>query len=299
MASGFAAGAGADMLQEVLRRKFAEAIAQQKLAEDIRQANMQNQVQQAQLGQGQQRIGLQERELGQQVRQYEDAAPLREATLGHVNAETSDLQGRPAMAEAARAAAAAQAEAQRQFTGSQNDLNRQNATRIANINGAKTIEAAKIRAAGKGESQTGSDYGAERATRMRDMISEILPSVDRTTAGVGSVFANVPETGARNLRAKLDALKANVGFKELQEMRNASKTGGALGQVSDTENRLLASALGSLDQGQSPAQLKQTLTNILGSLDRWEAAKAKFGAPGATGTAGKTGTGFRVIGEVK
>ena len=40
MASAFGAGAGADMLQDVLRRKFQEAFAQQQLAEQIRRANI-------------------------------------------------------------------------------------------------------------------------------------------------------------------------------------------------------------------------------------------------------------------
>jgi hypothetical protein len=75
----------------------------------------------------------------------------------------------------------------------------------------------------------------------------------------------------------LESLKSNVAFNELQEMRNASKTGGALGQVSDKENAMLAAALGSLDQGQSPEQLSKTLDNIVGILDRWESAKAQYG----------------------
>jgi hypothetical protein len=40
---------------------------------------------------------------------------------------------------------------------------------------------------------------------------------------------------------------------------------------------MLAAALGSLDQGQSPEQLSKTLDNIVGILDRWESAKAQYG----------------------
>ena len=48
--------------------------------------------------------------------------------------------------------------------------------------------------------------------------------------------------------AMKDTVVSNIGFERLQAMRDASPTGGALGQVSDNELRLLSSALGSLSQ---------------------------------------------------
>lgn len=51
-------------------------------------------------------------------------------------------------------------------------------------------------------------------------------------------------------------------------MREASKTGGALGQVSDREGQLLQSSLGALNQGQSPEAFKTQLKKIMESLDR-------------------------------
>ena len=64
------------------------------------------------------------------------------------------------------------------------------------------------------------------------------------------------------MREKLDTIRANVGFLQLQEMRNNSPTGGALGQVSEFENKLLQSVKGSLDQYQSSEQLKANLEQI-------------------------------------
>jgi hypothetical protein len=51
-------------------------------------------------------------------------------------------------------------------------------------------------------------------------------------------------------------------------MRAASKTGGALGQVSDREGALLQSSLGALDIGQSPTQFKAQLKKIKDSITR-------------------------------
>jgi len=51
-------------------------------------------------------------------------------------------------------------------------------------------------------------------------------------------------------------------------MRAASTTGGALGQVSDREGQLLMSALGALDQGQSPQAFREQLGIIKSSLQR-------------------------------
>ena len=45
ISSGFAAGAGADSLQEVLRRKFAEAVQQQQLAQEAQRIKIAEQAQ--------------------------------------------------------------------------------------------------------------------------------------------------------------------------------------------------------------------------------------------------------------
>lgn len=83
-----------------------------------------------------------------------------------------------------------------------------------------------------------------------------------TTGFVGSIAAAVPGTPAFDLRATLDGIKANVGFNKLQEMRENSPTGGALGQVSENENRLLQSVFGSVEQSQSSEQLNRNLNRL-------------------------------------
>lgn len=79
---------------------------------------------------------------------------------------------------------------------------------------------------------------------------------------VGGV-ATIPGTDAANFKAGLETLKSQSGFNVLQEMRNNSKTGGALGQVSDFENRLLQANLANLDRAQSEDEFKAALDKII------------------------------------
>lgn len=88
------------------------------------------------------------------------------------------------------------------------------------------------------------------------------------TAGAGSYMEGIRGTPARDLAARLETVKANIGFDKLNEMRQTSPTGGALGQVTERELKFLQSVRGSLDAGQSPEQLRQTLSEIKASLQR-------------------------------
>lgn len=91
-------------------------------------------------------------------------------------------------------------------------------------------------------------------------IDRTLPDVDNWTAGIlGSAAAKIPGTTAHNLANRLNTLKAQSGFSELQAMREASPTGGALGPVSDMENKLLQQVWTSIEQSQSPEELRYNL----------------------------------------
>lgn len=103
------------------------------------------------------------------------------------------------------------------------------------------------------------------------------PGLAKTTGlmsavpGVGGT-ATIPGTDAANFKAGLETLKSQTGFSVLQNMRNNSKTGGALGQVSDMENKLLQANLASLDRAQSEKEFKAALQRIVnyteGAKDR-------------------------------
>ena len=121
-----------------------------------------------------------------------------------------------------------------------------------------------------------------------DTLNDIIPALDGDTswfsaeAGLpGAIFRQFPGSRATDFAAKLDTLKANIGFDRLQKMRDESPTGGALGQVSEMELRQLNAALGSLEQNQSPQQLQENLKRIRDHYIRAVSAlEAEYAAAG-------------------
>ena len=120
--------------------------------------------------------------------------------------------------------------------------------------------------------QETSEYQVERAKRTVSNVDNIISKVNGWTTGWGSWLANIPSTDSANFAAELNTLKSNIAFGELTAMREASKTGGALGQVSDREGKLLESALGALDSKQSPANFRKNLEQIKASILAWQEA---------------------------
>lgn len=124
-------------------------------------------------------------------------------------------------------------------------------------------------------------YLEERATRVLNDVDDVINKVTNLTAGiVGKTSEKIPGTPAYNLARNIESIKANIGFNELQSMREASKTGGALGQVAVQELNFLQSVLGSLDIGQSPDQLKKNLEKVKQSVQRWNTTKDRTPAGG-------------------
>lgn len=81
-------------------------------------------------------------------------------------------------------------------------------------------------------------------------------------AGLSSAMSWLPGTDAANLDALVDTIGANIGFDRLQQMRDASPTGGALGAVTENELRLLQAVLASLRTSQSDEQFIENLNNL-------------------------------------
>lgn len=93
------------------------------------------------------------------------------------------------------------------------------------------------------------------------------PSLDGI---IGNIQGNIPETvlslssqDAANALSDYNALISVAGFQELQAMRDASPTGGALGQVSDSENRLLQQSAFASSRTQSEAKFRESLKTYL------------------------------------
>ncbi len=102
-----------------------------------------------------------------------------------------------------------------------------------------------------------------------DIAKQIIESNPGTTTGVvGGVMSNIDQTTAGALKNRLQTIKANIGFDKLQAMREASPTGGALGQVSEFENRLLQSVFGSLEQSQKSTDILYNLQRLQSMYER-------------------------------
>ena len=161
-----------------------------------------------------------------------------------------------------------------------------------------------------------------RRTRNRDVISFVIrPATQRYTQTVfntlddidkifdedwftsglmGSIAQHIPGSGGYNLQRKFDTLRSAIGFDKLQDMRDKSPTGGALGQVSERELTQLNAALGSLDIGQSGDQLRQNVADVKRHyINTVKALKAEYDAAGVKfpidinnlGRSGNTGSG--------
>jgi len=98
-----------------------------------------------------------------------------------------------------------------------------------------------------------------------------------TTGLIGAVTKGIPGTPAHNLSSTLDTVRGNIGFDKLAEMKANSPTGGALGQVSDFENKLLQTLWGNLDQSQTREQFEANLDLVKKQADQsWERVKTAY-----------------------
>ena len=146
--------------------------------------------------------------------------------------------------------------------------------------------------------QQAADIAIGAADRVINEVKQARDKVSGFTAGAGALLSFVPLTEAKDLSKRLTTIKANLGFDRLQQMRDASPTGGALGQVAVQELIALQSTIASLDQDQSPAQLKEALDKIEFHYSNWRDTVRKSGKAtptGATPEAGKQGTAANPI----
>lgn len=85
--------------------------------------------------------------------------------------------------------------------------------------------------------------------------------------GFTGAFPSFPGGEAADAQAIFDSLKSQVSLAKLQAMRDASATGGALGNVSNYEIKVLENNFAALAQSQSTKQFKEQLGIIERRLD--------------------------------
>jgi hypothetical protein len=127
----------------------------------------------------------------------------------------------------------------------------------------------------------------EQANRIVRDIDTILKTAEGSTlpaTGKASDWiATLPiTTGASDIRALIKNIEADVAFKTLADMRRNSKTGGALGAISDRELSLLAAAEGSINPSLSWPVFKRNLKDISDArkelIDLWSGKLSGMGA---------------------
>lgn len=88
------------------------------------------------------------------------------------------------------------------------------------------------------------------------------PGLDGIT---GLIYGRTPgvKGASREAEAIYDKIIAKGGFSELQEMRNASPTGGALGNVSNQENQNLRASFAAIDRRQDPESVRRAINDAI------------------------------------
>lgn len=116
---------------------------------------------------------------------------------------------------------------------------------------------------GQRADQKAYSYAADSMDQLYNSAKGVFesPGLGRITGLYGSNTPNISDD-SRNAQAKLETLKNKVAFNALQAMRDASKTGGALGNVTERELAMLQNSLYSLDQAQSFEEMQRALAGI-------------------------------------
>jgi len=120
------------------------------------------------------------------------------------------------------------------------------------------------------EKERGRQEGQQRAgrtvlraaTRGLEIVPEITPGSGVAGANARKAKSIVPGTAEYNLQLQVDDFLSNVGLDKLQEMRENSPTGGALGQVPVQQQKRLERVLGSFDLAQDPQIIEENLKEI-------------------------------------
>jgi hypothetical protein len=101
------------------------------------------------------------------------------------------------------------------------------------------------------------------------------PGLENITGPIFGRTGSVTREGSR-AQAQYDKIVAKGGFQALQDLRDASKTGGALGNVSNQEGKQLTASFAAIDRRQNAedvrAAIDQAISDIEGSKTRMREA---------------------------
>jgi hypothetical protein len=114
-----------------------------------------------------------------------------------------------------------------------------------------------------------------RASRQSKIGGIVIEDIDRyrdlvenqgvftpVTGALGEIVGNIAGTPAADARSLANTIGANIQFEALDQMRKESKTGGALGSITQNELKDLRDTLGSIAASQSNEQLLYNLNRL-------------------------------------
>jgi len=186
------------------------------------------------------------------------------------------------------------------------DPTAESGVRFIPIKGSKADKEAAAAAEREGVTQ---QQAAQKEAVVSKSVDFLVGKID-----AGGLF-NLPEAGivgdvlgalginqdAVDFKNELASVQANVAFDRLQQMREASKTGGALGSVSEGELDLLMAAYGNIKQSTSPKKLKENLLYIKKIMTKIEndpvASSFYYNTSGGTAALQTQATGGAQVGE--
>lgn len=140
--------------------------------------------------------------------------------------------------------------------------------------------------AGKPQAQARAHAAIGKSAQAADMARSLSQHQDVAMA-TGSIQGRLPtyfSQGARNFETELDTLKTKVFVNAIAEMRELSKTGGALGQVTEREIHKMENSMRNLDLTQDEASMRRNLKLLAGDFDEAQrniaaAYEQQFGEP--------------------
>lgn len=128
----------------------------------------------------------------------------------------------------------------------------------------------EVAARGGEETNLATLYSSVRSSRAVQSIDELLNDTGwMTTGALGKAQSYIWGTPGYDYASKLETLGSQIAQGELAQMREASKTGGAVGQVSNFEQQMFMNALAPVQQGQSPTAMLKGLKDAKASLMRY------------------------------
>jgi hypothetical protein len=139
------------------------------------------------------------------------------------------------------------------------------------------------------------------ADTVMDNVADAKDLLQKTWGGgiTRATTSKVPGTDSYTLARRIDTIKANIGFDALAAMREASPTGGALGQVAVQELNYLQSTIANLDIGLPDEELEKSLDAVKRHYDNIKMVQRGVMPPGYPGSSQSKDSGKSPSGASK